>query len=451
MAFKRKMTKRYIVRIASFVCGAFVALFGWGVVNYNAAQVYKLQLENYYSSALTDLSNYLTNINFTLEKELYAGTPTQLATLSAQLWKESGAAKASISQLPIETSQTKSIFKFLSQVGDYSLTLSRKVSGGGEITEVERDNLKQLKNYAQQISDSVSDMQAMMSEGDHWSGEVKHILEQSEDQDKLSALNQSVEDITQTETSYPTLIYDGPFSDHIDQQTPQLTKGKASISVDKAREIAAGFLDCNTDDLILSNEEESVTSAFVFAGKGATIAITKLGGYCLYMNKTRNVASTLLSENEAINKARTYLKNKLEMNFIESYYITNENICVVNLAYSLDGIICYSDLIKVGVAMDNGEIMSIEARGFIMNHRQRENITPTVSIETAKEVLSPLLTVESVNTAIINSGGLKEHLCYEFVCKGEKDEDILVYVNAKNLEEENILILLKTDGGILTK
>ena len=38
----------------------------------------------------------------------------------------------------------------------------------------------------------------------------------------------------------------------------------------------------------------------------------------------------------------------------ESYYVINNNICTINYAYVQDGAVCYSDLVKVGVALDSG-------------------------------------------------------------------------------------------------
>ena len=53
--------------------------------------------------------------------------------------------------------------------------------------------------------------------------------------------------------------------------------------------------------------------------------------------------------------------------------------------------------------------------------------------------------------ALIPTDGGGEARCYEFVCEAEDGQEILVYINAVNLDEEDILILLKSDGGTLTK
>ena len=86
-----------------------------------------------------------------------------------------------------------------------------------------------------------------------------------------------------------------------------------------------------------------------------------------------------------------------------------------------------------------------------MNHTERELPAPKNSIQAAQAILSPELTVQSGALTLISLNSTQEVLCYEFACKGQNDEDILVYVNTDTLQEENILLLLKTDGGTLTK
>ena len=51
---------------------------------------------------------------------------------------------------------------------------------------------------------------------------------------------------------------------------------------------------------------------------------------------------------------------------------------------------------------------------------------------------------------MIPSNAREPLLCYEFLCDTDQDDEILVYVNAHTLAEEELLILLKTDGGTLT-
>ena len=104
----------------------------------------------------------------------------------------------------------------------------------------------------------------------------------------------------------------------------------------------------------------------------------------------------------------------------DSYYALNDGICVVNFAQMEGDAICYTDLIKVGVALDNGEIVSIDARGYLMNHKDRTIPTPKVTKGQAQQRLSPKLTVLSSRLAFIPTDAGGEIYCYEFRCKGQK-------------------------------
>ena len=136
--------------------------------------------------------------------------------------------------------------------------------------------------------------------------------------------------------------------------------------------------------------------------------------------------------------------------FKETYYFTTEGICVVNFAFVDGQTLCYTDLIKVGVAMDTGEIVLYEASGYISNHKERTYPTPTYTVEQAKELISEALTPKETAIALIPTDAGEER-CYEFLCETEDGQEILVYININTLAEEEILILLKSDGGTLVK
>jgi len=87
---------------------------------------------------------------------------------------------------------------------------------------------------------------------------------------------------------------------------------------------------------------------------------------------------------------------------------------VVNYAYSQDDVTIYSDLIKVKIALDNGEILGFESAGYLNCHEKR-NIPKNIITEAkAKEDLNPRLEIKSGNLAIIPTEYNTEKLCWEF-------------------------------------
>ena len=132
-----------------------------------------------------------------------------------------------------------------------------------------------------------------------------------------------------------------------------------------------------------------------------------------------------------------------------TYYIDENNIATINFAYTQESVTIYPDLIKVSVAMDNGDIVGFESAGYLFSHEERDIPTPKISIEEAKSKINSDLAPTSSGLAIIPTDVKTEVLTYEF--KGKVDNrDFIVYINAETGKEEDILILLNTPNGILT-
>lgn len=443
-----KIKKRHIVRIVSFSLAGILAGVGLVLKMNDRFNYLERQLVHRYQASLEDLSASMDSMALTLVKSLYTGTPAALSSLTNELVLQAGTAGAALSALPIEQHGVEKISKFISQVSDYSLALTRRVVGGGEITEDERKSLSSLANVAADLSVRLEEARILYNDSGSWEDSIKSALSGA---DSVAGLDTSLTDAEEALGDSPTLIYDGPFSDHIATRESQLLNSAEEITVDAAKSKAAKALSFSSEMLTETGSEDGNMPSYVFYFEQGSASVTKRGGHVNYFRKEREVSESQMSYEQAVEKAKEYLSSLNIGEFTDTYYFTDEGMCVVNFALLEGDVICYTDLIKVGVALDNGEILFYEARGYIMNHHKRELASPPYTAEQARESVSTHLKVENVDMAVIPSGGKNELFCYEFHCKGENDEDILVYINAQTLLEEQILILLKTDGGTLTK
>ena len=133
-----------------------------------------------------------------------------------------------------------------------------------------------------------------------------------------------------------------------------------------------------------------------------------------------------------------------------TYYLKQNGALTINYAYTEDDVTIYPDLIKVKIALDNGEILGMETTGYLNNHTQRNLAKPKITKAQAKASLNTKLEITSEGLAIIPTEWKTEIFCYEF--KGKVDNtDFLVYVNSDTGKEENILVIIDTPNGILTQ
>lgn len=446
------MNTRTIARIVSFILAGFVALGGAVLLNYNTSMKYRQMVENNYQRSVRELSTSVANITKSLQKVRYAGTANQLAGLSTELYREASTAKSCLSQLPVSDLHLENTNKFLSQVGDYAVSVSKEASSTRKITDEERSNFQSLYEYAKGLSEQFESLEQNIDDGTIRLGEVQAVMNQDAggQSGSVQGIDSGFEGVEDSFTGYPTLIYDGPFSDHILERTPLMTEGQETVTREEARRTAAIGAEVGISMLKDSNDENSKMPSYCFEAENLNVSVTKNGGYLNYMVNSRTIEEKKLDADEAIQKAEEYLKKHGIEGLQKTYYEIENGKCMINYAGVQDGVLLYPDLVKIGVAVDNGQVVFYDARGYLTNHQTRELQTPQVSEDEARAILSPNLTVQSVQRVVIPTSGLNEVEAYEFLCTSDTDEKVLVYVNTQNGVEEQILILLENENGTLT-
>ena len=263
--------------------------------------------------------------------------------------------------------------------------------------------------------------------------------------------------ITKSFEEYAGLIYDGAYSEHINQGAKKALNGD-EISEEQAKDRVKYYLGDDKVQEINSNGliENGQIPAYDFSVKmngekesNVYISITKQNGFVLQMNYNKDIKAEVLTDEEANNKGKEYLSTHGFENMKETYFLKESGIMTINYAYSQNDVTIYPDLIKLKVSLENGEILGIETSGYLNSHTEREIKTPKISKGTAKKTINKELSIKSEGLAIIPTEWNSEILCWEFKGKVEENE-FLVYINAENGKEENILVIINTPNGTLT-
>ncbi len=442
------MIKKHIfIKTVSFLSVFILTLCGFLIKEKSRSDYYNKLLESQYSRAFEQLNSSLNNISTTVEKTVYVSSAKRMTSLSTEIFSEAEMAKSALSELPTGNSGLSTIYRFLSQVGNYALSVAKGITNENSVNEKQRAELKLLSSTAKTISEVINDVGVEYNTHTQWAETVENRLKDVISDEGFAA---SLTELEENLTDYPTLIYDGPYSDHILQKMPLMTANAREYSKSEALAVAKSFVgeDCllKFDDM-----QGGKIESYRFSGSNVTVAVSKNGGYVTFMRKNRTVDEERLSYEQALLKAEKYLENMQIRSLTDTYYYTDEGVCVINFAH-LDGqTVCYTDLIKVGVAMDTGEIVLLETVGYLTNHTDRAFLIPAFTAEQAAEKLSSDLEIQKSLLALIPTDAGGEVRCYEFLCTGEAEREILVYINVQTLEEEQIYILLKTDVGTLVK
>ena len=448
------MKKRNKIRVFTLLLAVFCTLCGlWADAGY-ALNVSQTELEYSYRRALGDLTDYVTEMRSVLQKAPYVNTAVMQNAVSAQLLEQSGGAKGAMAVLPFPQEKTEKISEFLSQTGSYAMSLSRRSAAGGQQEDSDLEILTVLERYAGLLSEALQNAQARLSTEQLSIGSMKRLLNNVET--PALSLDDDFDEVAEAFSQFPALLYDGPFSDHIRQKEPLALQGKREISEKEAAEIAADFLSCSPEELSSQGEGGSQLPVFSFTAEDSHVAVTKMGGEIAYFKKSGEVTESSLDYTDALLAASKLLKEMGIPDFRETWYLLNDNLCTINFAgtarFAEDDskeIICYPDLIKVVIELHEGGMVEYDAMGYLMNHRERELSLPALSEEEAAGSISPRLTVESANLAVIPTPGQEEVLCWEFRCTADTGRTYLVYIDGETGLEEQLYLLQKDDHGVL--
>ena len=444
--------KNSFLKIAIILLGAISVSVGYYA--YQKNESYSNIQINSYNEAFSNLVNYMNSVESLLAKSIISKSANHSAETLTEVWRDSNLALVYLTSIPMGTEELSQTAKFLNQVSDYSYSLSRKNIDNEQLSDDDFNNLKLLHKYSEQLENTLNQLSDELSNGIiSWNDLTEHYpLEYVQTVDNVTVFS----NIDSNLSKYEGLIYDGAYSDHINKKDKVGLVGD-DISQDEAYEIVKEFFGDGKIERINFNQylENADIACFDYSVnlKGQendiNIEIAKKGGSVIEMQNNRDVQEENISQEEANEKGKKFLDEKGFPGMRETYFTKLDNIVTINYAYEYDGIIAYPDLIKVKVALDNGEILGMETQGYLNSHTSREFNNIKISMDEARENLYENLEILDEGMAIIPTKWKSEILCYEF--KGKVDgREFLVYINCETGEEEEILVILDTPGGTLT-
>lgn len=453
---KREIIKDNINR--RMLIGAVIILFvltiASGYYALSLREKYNNLNNNNYTEAFSNLVNYVNNVENYLAKAMISKNSEHAAQVLTQVWRDSNLAMVYLSRIPLKDDGLSQTAKFLNQISDYSYSLSRKNIDGENLSDEDFQNLESIYNYSVSLENTLNQLSDELYSGaidwESLSTNGNTQFAQAVDNvDVFSNIDSNLND-------FEGLIYDGAYSDHVNKAEKVGLTGN-DIDEEEAKNKVREFFGSDNVENIDSNGyiENANIPSYDFSVKikekeeKYSIMVSKKGGHIVESSLDREVKEEKISQEEANEIGKKYLSDKGFPNMKETYFIKQENVVTVNYAYNDNGVIVYPDLIKVRIALDNGEILGIETTGYLNAHTEREEKTPTISIEEARNNLNDRLEINSEGIAIIPTEWKTEILCYEFKGKVE-DKEFLVYINVDTGKEEDILVILDTPGGTLT-
>ena len=426
-------------------------------IAYKMNKEYETVSDNRYNLAFYELVDNMSNVENYLAKSLVTNDSDYSIENLTYVWRAANLAEVYLSQIPISNEGLSNTQKFLNQASEYSYSLSRKCIQKKDLDGEDLNKLKDLYNYSSEVNNTLNQLSLEIYNGTlNW----KELASDGSSIFEKEISNMSVDGFGSIEENfekYDGLIYDGAYSEHITSKEKKGLKGN-DIDEEKAKKIAEDFIgkdkikEFKNEGLSENGNIKSYTIDILTNDDyNIKIAISQKGGHIVFMNYNREVLEEKLSEDEASDKAIQFLNSKGYTDMKKTYTIKEYGIITINYAYEEDNVLVYPDLIKVKVALDNGEILGIESSGYLNNHEKRNiNKNDIISVQQAIKLANENLKINETRLAIIPTEFETEVFCWEL--KGTvENRDFLLYVNAKTGKVEDILVIIQTENGILTQ
>ena len=348
--------------------------------------------------------------------------------LLADVWRQSELAASNLSQLGTESAELNEVIKFLNQLSDYSYYLSNKLSSES-LTDEEKANLSKLYTVIKSINGDLVASRDKLLNGDKIDGQILS--------DK-SLVDDSIKN--HSSVDYPELIYDGPFSDGLNDREVKFLKDKTELSEEEASNKVKEYFPSasNIEKVGVSN---TTIPAYLFSfdlGRNTgTVQISKAGGYVVSYNAYCLIDDPQLSEEECVAKADDYI-SALGYSDMKAVWVSNDDSTVyINYAFY------YPDLIKVKICSQTGDLVGVEAQNYLYNHTEREVVKRDVTIS-----IDDKLTVTSQSYCLIPTEWNSEIMAKEVVATYEGME-YYIYYDIESGEEIRALIVVEDNGRTL--
>ena len=439
-----------VVGVTTFACLIYIDRMQFGN-----------RLQGKYQRELYDLTGNVQNLETDLSKVAVVSSSQQMTLLFGDIWRQAGAAADRVNALPITHTAISQTSKFLSQLSDFSYALIRGQGDGVKLTDKEWKTLSALKNNAAYLHEQLFSLQREMEDGNFKWSEIRYEGNEILKKAQTNIVDQKFTGIDKQMQSHPTLIYDGPFSENVLNITPKVN-AERTITLDDAKKKVINIFGKDKVQKIgsYSSKGDGKISVYPFyvilkgrnKDSAVNVDISKHGGHLVYMLDPRDINSSTIDNKKAIDIGLKFLNDMGFKDMIPTFSQKDDNTIVISYVNTVTegdaNVIIYPDQIKLKVALDNGEIVGIEAEKYLIAHSKRKIPAPKLTIDQAREKVSRTLKITNVRLAIIPLLSQREVFTYEFVGKSD-NTTFIVYINAENGNEENILQIIDTPGGQL--
>ena len=292
-------------------------------------------LEGTYQRAYYNLVAEVNEMSVDLKKIDAATSGKTEQEYLYEVWNAGQGAAANLSSFDTSGEGGEKLKKFINQVQDYAYYLAKKTNEGNPLSENEKQNLFQIGQMLEVVSDNLSGIQDDLKSGKSFLGS----------DGVLKSLPDMFENFVEPDVDYPTLIYDGPFSDGDEKSVSDITE---AVSVSKAQERIRNIfsLNDNTSIGLVAETDDMYCFKTEIDGEETYVNVTKSAAQLIDFTMTKRVDEPKdYSNDEIINATLEYSKELGFENLIAVWVEKTDGYAYVITAAKGNRAVIYPDIV----------------------------------------------------------------------------------------------------------
>lgn len=408
------------------------------------ANEYKENLESVYQNNFYSLLDNVNNLDNKLSKIVNSSSSNFQRKTLIEAAKNASEAEIAVASLPLSHSDIQDMVRMVNQISGYASTLSEKLIDG-RLSESDYKSLNDVYYSVHQLKINLNDFARKLDNG--YSIIDGAVGKQYETNDFTLSMSSSKDN----NIEYPSMIYDGPFSDSVvygeikGLKGDKMSKGQASENLQKYFKNASSveyesetngrfdtynFRVYNSDDEILF------------------VQVSQIGGYILTISGAGENGKSTIDKDDA---------KQIALNFASENGIENpevvwsdniDNDIYFNITPTQNGVVLYPDLVKVKINMTSGTVIGYDSTSYFTNHTARVLNKGNISYSLASGKIPSSFDLVSHRIVLAPLDYNREMVCVEIEAR-EDDSTYYFYFNSETGELENVLKVIETDDGNL--
>lgn len=424
----------------------------WGYQEHQEKNTILIQAENNYQRAFHELTYHMDLLHNKIGTSLAMNSPNSLSPQFIEIWRITSQALSDVGQLPLALIPFNETEEFLSDIGDFTYKTAVRDLETEPLSEEETKRLNKLYEQSGDIKKELRTVQHLAMKNDLRWMDVQLALASTEEKmdntiiDGFKTVEETVEGYTESNVGV------SPIGTSSEEHTYQSLSG-SEISKNEALKKSKKLFNISNDaDVTIAKTGKGAdfpmySISYRGSDKNAYMDMSQQGGHPISLLVNRPVEQNKISLNQGLDEATAYLNEHGFENMVIFQSDEYNNVGVYSFLYDEDGVRVYADAIEVKVALDNGDILGLNARNYFMNHKERDIPSPSISEEEARDQINPSVEINEQQLAVIDNSIGEEVLTYEFLGV-LNNETFRIFINAMDGTEEKIEKLNGTEVNL---